>query len=196
MTDRSELHKLIAMLNRREMMASGAASAALAFSPAGAVPTPFAQLEDKGARPGVAALDTGSGKRLAYRAHERFPMCSTFKLLLVGLILHRIDQRKETLNRRIAYDASLFPSADFYAPVTRAHLAEGGMSVEALCAAAISWSDNGAANLLMESAGGPPAVTAYARALGDPVTQLDRVEPALNTAIPGDPRDTTTPAAM
>jgi beta-lactamase class A len=70
------------------------------------------------------------------------------------------------------------------------------MSVEALCAATISWSDNGAANLLMDSAGGPPAVTAYARALGDPVTRLDRVEPALNTAIPGDPRDTTTPAAM
>jgi beta-lactamase class A len=70
------------------------------------------------------------------------------------------------------------------------------MRVEALCAAAIEWSDNGVANLLMEQVGGPPAVTAYVRGLGDPLTRLDRVEPALNTAIPGDPRDTTAPDAM
>jgi beta-lactamase class A len=149
-----------------------------------------------GGRLGVAALDTGSGRRLAYRAGERFPMCSTFKLPLVGFVLHRIDTRKETPGRRLAYTERLFPPGEFYAPVTRANLREGGMTVESLCAAAIEWSDNGAANLLMESCGGAPAVTAYVRTLGDPVTRLDRVEPALNTAIPGDPRDTTAPAAM
>jgi beta-lactamase class A len=174
-----------------------AVSAAVAVTPAFAKSNPFAALESKhGGRLGVAALDTVSGKRLAYRANERFPMCSTFKLLLVGLVLHRIDARKESLERRIAYTARLFPPGEFYVPVTRAHLAQGGMSVERLCAAAIEWSDNGAANLLMEQVGGPPAVTAYVRGLGDPVTRLDRVEPALNTAIPGDPRDTTTPEAM
>src|SRR5581483_7794274 len=106
------------------------------------------------------------------------------------------DKGRESLARRLAYDASLFPDRDFYAPITRAHLGDGGMSVEALCAAAISWSDNGAANLLIDSVGSPPAVTGFARALGDPVTRLDRREIALNYFTPGDPRDTTTPGAM
>ncbi len=183
------------MLNRRELVI---ASAALPFATAGHARTsPFAMLEaKKGGRLGVAALDTGSGRRLRYRADERFPMCSTFKLLLVALVLHRADAGKEMLNRRIAYNERLFPPGDFYAPVTRANLREGAMSIAALCAAAIEWSDNGAANLLMEQVGGPPAVTAYARMLGDPVTRLDRAEPALNSAIPGDPRDTTAPGAM
>jgi beta-lactamase class A len=183
------------MLNRRDLVI---ASAALPFATAArAQSNPFAALEAQhGGHLGVAALDTGSGKRLAHRADERFPMCSTFKLLLVGLVLHRIDAGKETLNRRVAYTERLFPPGDFYAPVTRANLREGGMSIEALCAAAMEWSDNGAANLLMEQVGGPAAVTAYVRGLGDPATRLDRVEPALNTAIPGDPRDTTTPEAM
>lgn len=182
------------MLNRRELVA---VSAAWAVTPAFARSNPFAALETKhGGRLGVAALDTRSGRRLAYRAGERFPMCSTFKLPLVGFILHRIDAGKETLSRRVAYMERLFPPGEFYAPVTRANLREGGMSIEALCAAAIEWSDNGAANLLLESCGGPPAVTAYLRTLADPLTRLDRMEPMLNTAIPGDPRDTTTPEAM
>jgi len=183
------------MLNRRDLVM---ASAALPFATAVHARTnPFATLEAKhGGRLGLAALDTGSGKRLAFRAGERFPMCSTFKLLLVGLVLHRVDKQKAALNRRVAYTARLFPPGEFYAPITRAHLREQGMSIEALCAAAIEWSDNGAANLLMEQVGGPPALTAYVRTLGDPVTRLDHVEPALNSATPGDPRDTTTPDAM
>ena len=35
----------------------------------------------EGGRLGVAILDTGNGAKLAHRADERFPMCSTFKLL-------------------------------------------------------------------------------------------------------------------
>jgi beta-lactamase class A len=182
------------MLSRRDLVI---ASAALPFAAHAAPADPFAALDAKhGGQLGVAALDTGSGRRLAHRANQRFLMCSTFKLLLVALVLHRIDRGREQLGRRVAYDAMLFPPGQFYAPVTRAHLHEGGMSVDALCAAAIEWSDNGAANLLMESAGGPAAVTGYTRRLGDPVTRLDRVEPALNTFTPGDIRDTTTPAAM
>jgi beta-lactamase class A len=182
------------MLSRRKLVL---ASAALAVTPALAQSNPFAALEAKhGGHLGVTALDTGSGQRLAHRASERFAMCSTFKLVLVSLILQKVDAGKETLNRRVTYDTRLFPGADFYAPITRAHLHDGGMSVEALCAAAIVWSDNGAANLLLDSAGGPSGITRFARTLGDSVTRLDRTEPELNSAVPGDPRDTTTPAAM
>lgn len=144
-------------------------------------------------RIGVAVLDSGTGRRLAYRDGERFPMCSTFKLLLVGRVLSRVDAGRDRLDRQIAYgEADLLD----YAPITRAHVAEGRMSVSALCAAAIEYSDNTAANLLLQTVGGTAGVTSYARSIGDRMTRLDRTEPTLNTAKPGDPRDTTTPAAM
>jgi beta-lactamase class A len=154
----------------------------------------FASIEARlGGRLGVAALYPGTGKHIAHRAIERFPMCSTFKFLLVAAILSRVDANREKLDRFIRYT-----KADLldYAPITEAHVQEGGMTVSALCAAAAEYSDNTAANLLLAAIGGPPAVTRYARSLGDPVTRLDRNEPALNTAIPGDPRDTTSPSAM
>lgn len=146
-----------------------------------------------GGRLGVAALDTGTGRRLTHRAGERFPMCSTFKVLLAGAVLGRVDAGRERLDRRLPYG-----KADLlaYAPVTTARAAEGGLTMGELCAAAVEVSDNTAANLLLASIGGPEAVTAFARTLGDPVTRLDRTEPALNEARPGDPRDTTTPEAM
>jgi beta-lactamase class A len=156
--------------------------------------TQLAALERRaGGRLGVYAIDTGSGRQLAHRANERFPMCSTFKLLAVGAVLARVDAHNEDLNRRVGYgDADILA----YAPVTKAHLNIGSMTVGELCAAAIEWSDNTAANLLLHSLLGPAGVTKFARKIGDPVTRLDRDEPSLNTAIPGDPRDTTTPAAM
>jgi beta-lactamase class A len=155
---------------------------------------PFAALERRaGGRLGIYAFDTGSGRRIAYRANERFPMCSTFKLLAVGAVLARVDGRNEDLNRRVGYgDADILA----YAPVTKAHLNIGSMTIGELCAAAIEWSDNTAANLLLHSLLGPAGVTKFARKIGDPVTRLDRNEPTLNTAIPGDLRDTTTPYAM
>jgi len=146
-----------------------------------------------GGRLGVFAVDLASGSQIAHRAHERFPMCSTFKLLLVGAVLARVDERNESLARRIGYgDADMVPNS----PLTKEHLALPSMTVAELCAAAIEYSDNTAANLLLHSLLGPAGVTKFARSLGDPVTRLDRNEPSLNTAIPGDPRDTTTPAAM
>jgi beta-lactamase class A len=146
-----------------------------------------------GGRLGLYALNTGSGRQIAYRANERFPMCSTFKLLAVGAVLARVDAHNEDLNRRVGYgEADILD----YAPVTKAHLAIGSMTVGELCAAAIEWSDNTAANLLLHSLLGPAHVTQFARKIGDPVTRLDRNEPTVNTAIPGDPRDTTTPSAM
>ena len=144
-------------------------------------------------RIGVATLDTGSGKRLDYRSKERFPMCSTFKFLAAAAVLKRVDEKQEKLERFVPYDAKDILE---YAPVTKAHLKEGGMTLAALCAAAIEQSDNTAGNLLLDAIGGPVGLTNFARSLGDDITRLDRKEPELNTAIPGDERDTTTPAAM
>ncbi len=144
-------------------------------------------------RIGVAALDTGTGKRVDYRSQERFPMCSTFKFLAAAAVLKRVDQGKEKLERFVRYDAKDILE---YAPVTKAHLKDGGMTLGALCAAAIEQSDNTAGNLLLDTIGGPTGLTNFARSLGDQMTRLDRKEPELNTAIPGDERDTTTPAAM
>jgi beta-lactamase class A len=146
-----------------------------------------------GGRLGVAVLDTESGRRLAHRADERFPLCSTFKVLAAAAVLARVDAGTERLERRVAYGpADLLD----YAPVTKAHVGEGGMTLGDLCAAAIDWSDNTAGNLILQAIGGPAGLTRYARSLGDAMTRLDRDEPALNAAAPGDERDTTTPAAM
>jgi beta-lactamase class A len=146
-----------------------------------------------GGRMGIAALDTGSGKRLDYRAEERFPMCSTFKFLAAAAVLKRVDAKQEQLDRFVSYDTKDILE---YAPVTKAHLKEGGMTLGALCEAAIEQSDNTAGNLLLDAVGGPAGVMNFARRLGDQVTQLDRKEPDLNSAIPGDERDTTTPGSM
>jgi beta-lactamase class A len=145
------------------------------------------------ARIGLAALDTTSGKRLDYRSEERFPMCSTFKLLAAAAVLKRVDEKQEQLDRFIRYDAKAILE---HAPVTKAHLNDGGMTLGALCAAAIEQSDNTAGNLLLDAIGGPLGLTNFARAIGDEITRLDRKEPELNSANPGDERDTTSPAAM
>jgi beta-lactamase class A len=146
-----------------------------------------------GGRLGVAVLETGTGRRLTFRGGERFPLCSTFKVLLAAVVLARVDSGQETLDRRVP-----FSRADLvdYSPITSARVDEGGLTVEELCAAMVRDSDNAAANLLLQPLGGPPAVTAFARSLGDRRTRLDRLEPDLNSALPGDPRDTTTPMSM
>lgn len=146
-----------------------------------------------GGRLGVSVLDTASGRRLAHREHERFPMCSTFKWLLAAQVLSRVDAGHEQFDRIVRYTPNDLLE---YAPITRAHVQDGSMSVQALAEAAVEYSDNTAANLLLASAGGPNGLTAWLHQIGDPSTRLDRNEPALNTSAPGDPRDTTTPAAM
>jgi beta-lactamase class A len=149
--------------------------------------------ERTGARIGVAALDTASGKRLDYRSEERFPMCSTFKFLAAAAVLKRVDEGQEKLARFVSYTTEDILE---YAPVTKAHLKDGGMTLGALCAAAIEQSDNTAGNLLLDTIGGPGGLTNFVRTIGDKMTRLDRKEPDLNSAIPGDERDTTTLAAM
>jgi beta-lactamase class A len=146
-----------------------------------------------GGRLGVAALDVESDRRVDYRSSSLFPMCSTFKLLLAGAVLAKIDHGQESLDREIP-----LTQADIldYAPAAKALLPKGRMTVAEAGSAAVSQSDNTAANLLLGSIGGPGALTLFARSLGDRTTHLDRIEPFLNDSAPGDARDTTSPAAM
>jgi beta-lactamase class A len=154
----------------------------------------FARLEARSnSRIGVAAVDLSTNRRVEYRADERFIMCSTFKVLATAAVLKRVDENKEKLDRFVTYREAQLLS---YAPVTRAHVTEGGMTMDTLCAAAVEQSDNTAANLLLEAIGGPEKVTELARSLGDKFTRLDHTEPELNIARPGKDDDTTTPAAM
>jgi beta-lactamase class A len=146
-----------------------------------------------GGRVGVFAIDTRTGARLAHRESERFAMCSTFKWTLAAAVLARVDRQEIRLDERVHFtEADLLENA----PVTREHVTDGSMTLEALSRAAVTVSDNGAANLLLAKVGGPAGLTRFFRSLGDPVTRLDRSEPSLNSNDPGEVRDTTSPEAM
>lgn len=144
------------------------------------------------ARIGVLLRDISSDWEISYRADERFPMASTFKSLLCGAVLARVDARKEGLLRHVTYRKGDLVS---HSPVTKENLARG-MSIAGLCEATMTLSDNTAANLLLKRMGGPAALTNFLREIGDAETRLDRWETELNEAAPGDPRDTTTPRAI
>ena len=146
-----------------------------------------------GGRLGVMVLDTRTGLAIEHRADELFPITSTFKFLAAAGVLKAVDDGKAKLDDRIVYAASDVEQG--YSPITKEH-AGGGMKLEDVCAAAVAWSDNTAGNLLLRVLGGPQGLTRFARTLGDDVTRLDRTEPTLNTAIPGDKRDTTSPRAV
>lgn len=148
--------------------------------------------KDLDGRLGVFALDTATGEQLAYRADERFAFCSTFKVIAASAILAKSVQMPGLLQQRIAYTKKDLVT---YSPITEKHVG-AGMTVAELCAAALQYSDNTAANLLIANLGGTETVTAFARSIGDDAFRLDRWETELNSAIPGDLRDTTTPMAM
>jgi beta-lactamase class A len=151
------------------------------------------QLESKsGGRLGVCVLDTKTGRRIDHRGDERFPMCSTFKVLASAAILKSAGPKLDLLEQRIRFAQSDIVE---YSPVTSKHVGDG-MTLREICEAAITRSDNTAGNLLLKNIGGPEGLTRFARSLGDEVTRLDRIEPELNEAAPGDVRDTTTPNAM
>ncbi len=183
---------------RREFMLGGllampAAACLTAPARAGDAETDFADLERQhGGRLGVRVLDVGTGRRVGHRADERFAMCSTFKVLAAARVLTRVDRGEASLDRRSVFARDRVVS---YSPETGKHVDEG-MTLGEICAAALTLSDNTAGNLMLDSFGGPPELTRFARALGDGATRLDRIETGLNEATPGDPRDTTTPAAM
>lgn len=144
-------------------------------------------------RLGVHILDTSTGEEWGYRSDERFLMLSTFKFLASALVLHRVDAGKESLERRIRYTAKDLVS---WSPVTEKHVDDDGMTLGQLCEAAITISDNAAANLILSSYGGPAVLTAFAKNLGDRITRLDRNEPALNVPTLEGLMDTTSPRAM
>ena len=146
-----------------------------------------------GGRLGVAVMDTSSGARFAWRGDERFAFCSTFKFLLSAAVLDRVDRGQERLDRRIPIAASdLLPNS----PISEKFVGGDGMTVSALCEAAMTRSDNAAANLLLAGLGGPVGLTRYLRDLGDEAFRLDHFETALNDVKPGAVHDTTTPRAM
>ncbi len=142
------------------------------------------------ARLGVYAIDTGTGRLITHRADERFAHASTFKALLAAVVLRRLP---DTDRRRVVK----YTEADLleYAPITSKHVATG-MSIDALIDAAVRYSDNTAANLLLDEIGGPQGLQRQLRAIKDRTTNADRNEPALNEATPGDTRDTSTPRAL
>jgi beta-lactamase class A len=184
------------MLRSRFIIALLAAAASSQFAHAidNSSEARIAEIEKtNGPRIGIVAIDSKSGRRIEHRPDERFPMCSTFKLLAVSAVLQRIDQAKEKLDRFVPYGEKDLLE---YAPVTRLHVQEGGMTLGALCQAAIEQSDNTAANLVLQTIGGPNGVTQFARSLGDTITRLDRKEPELNDWRPNDERDTTSPSSM
>lgn len=185
-------------LTRRHALAGlGALTLLASAKPAWAIDPPAKRVADLearlGGRLGVYVSDATGRVLIAHRDGERFPMCSTFKFLLGAAALKRAEQGTIKLDQVLP-----FTKADLlsYAPVTTANVGKGGMSLHDLCAAAVTVSDNTAANVIIKAIGGPAAVTAFARSIGDNDTQLDRMEPDLNSAIPGDPRDTTTPRAI
>lgn len=189
------------MINRRQWI-SGTAALACWAQPRRAeaadgfadLPAVFARIEAaRGGRLGVAVLNTGTGQRAGYRQDERFPLGSTFKLLAAAAILARADAGQDSMDRRVRY---IRDDLVTYSPETEKHVGGDGMTLAALCEAAVILSDNTAGNLLLDALGGPQGFTAYLRSLRDGVTRLDRRETALNEARPGDPRDTTSPAAM
>jgi beta-lactamase class A len=191
------------MIDRRTFLAAaGAALAAGCYAQtpgngsAALAPPDFEPLRQRlgeGGRLGVAALDVASGRRLGHDEDSRYAMCSTFKLPLAAAILAEVERGRMSLDEEIPFTrADLLPNS----PVSEAHAARGRLPVARLCAAIVQVSDNAGANVLLRRIGGPAGLTRFCRTAGDEVTRLDRYELELNSNLPGDPRDTTSPAAM
>ncbi|ART64348.1 class A beta-lactamase [Kushneria marisflavi] len=150
--------------------------------------------QQHGGRLGVALMNVGTGAVVSHRGNERFLFNSTGKVFIAAAVLAQVDDGKASLDQRIEVKSSDLTG---WTPITEQQLGSPGMTIAELCQAAVAWSDNAAANLLIERLGGPEHVTAFLRAIGDTTTRLDRTEPALNEHDhEGDERDTTTPLAM
>ena len=188
------------MLDRRTLLGRAAllGAATVAAGPASAFQAHRVSIfdvlqKDVGGRLGVAALDTGNGQRLVYNAMERFALCSTAKLPLAAAVLAASERGSVSLDKEVAYSEGDLLA---HSPVTKAHLAQGKMTVGALIEAMLLESDNAAFNLLLPQIGGPRGATRFLQQTGDRTTRIDRPEPALNEVKDDDPRDTTTPLAM
>ncbi|MFL6844662.1 MAG: class A beta-lactamase [Allosphingosinicella sp.] len=194
------------MIDRRTLIVAGAALAAGCGAGRRGEPAPdevareasadFEAIRSTlgpGGRLGVAAIDTGSGRELRFDADSLYPLASTFKLPLAAFILRLVERGELSLDEELPF-ASGDPLDN--SPTVEANRALGRLPVRQLCAAIVEVSDNSAANILLRRTGGPAALTRFIRACGDPVTRLDRFEMELGSNLPGDPRDTTSSAAM
>jgi beta-lactamase class A len=141
---------------------------------------------------GIFAADLNSARTVAHRPDEMFAMCSTFKAYAGGRVLQMVGRGELSLDKRVFVDRV---NIVMNSPVTEPR-AGTEMTIAELCQAALQRSDNTAGNLLLQAIGGPPGITAFARSIGDQRSRLDRWEVELNSAVPGDPRDTSTPAAL
>lgn len=148
--------------------------------------------KQSGGRLGVALINTADDSQLLYRGDERFAMCSTSKTIVAAAVLKQSETQSDILQKKMAIEKADLTN---WNPVTEKYVNKE-MTLAELSAAALQYSDNTAMNKLVEHLGGPGKVTAFARSIGDTTFRLDRKEPELNTAIPGDERDTTTPLAM
>jgi beta-lactamase class A len=162
-------------------------------TPLSKIQTALAKLEtDSGVRLGLSFINSFNNTQVHYRSDERFPLCGTYKVVLVAAVFKRSMKDDGLLQQRLHYHQNDLVS---YSPITEKYT-DQGMTIYELCVAAIQYSDNGAANLLLKVIGGPTALTAFTRAIGDKSFRLDRREPELNSAVPHDLQDTTTPMAM
>ncbi|KAA6405572.1 class A beta-lactamase [Candidatus Tokpelaia sp.] len=145
------------------------------------------------ARIGIAVLDKAGGIIAAWRAYEHFPLNSTYKPLLCAALLHKVDKGALDLSDKVRFDKSRLVS---YSPVTQNFITPAAMDWRQLCRAAVEFSDNTAANLILAALGGPGEFNRFLRNMGDNITQLDHFEPDLNHIKPGDKRDSTMPVAI
>jgi beta-lactamase class A len=189
------LSKIPATIHRRNLVAALSTAVISAGAPRALAAEPELEAYEaaSGGRIGVYARNLRTGAVIAWRADQRFVMCSTFKLSLVACVLAHVDRGRERLDA-----SATFGPGDIldYAPVAKANLARGRMTVAEMCEAAVELSDNTCANLLLARVGGPAGLTAFWRSAGDRVSRLDHDEPMLNRTPPGDLHDTTTPRAM
>lgn len=181
-------------MKRRELILGSIAAGLFGRAANADATTRLERLEQHlAARIGVHAENLRTGQVFQHRSDERFAMCSTFKASLAALCLYQSDQGKLDLGEQLAFQGTdILPTSR----VTRANLSIGRMSIGDLCQAIVEHSDNTAANLLLTHIGGPSAMTAFFRDIGDTTSRLDRMEMALNSNIRGDDRDTTSPRAM
>ncbi|WAC59307.1 class A beta-lactamase [Brevundimonas sp. SL130] len=185
-------------VDRRALIAGGLSLAATACAPRTPAESPAEQEADiflsdlearHGGRLGLAALDVGGGRRVLWRAQERFPFCSTFKAFLAAATLERVQRDEEQLDRPVRITAAdLIP----HAPTTEKAVGRT-LTIRELMQAAVELSDNPAANILIREMGGIAVWRSWWPTFGDTTTVISRLEPDLNTALPNDPRDTCLP---
>jgi len=153
----------------------------------------FATLEaSSGGRLGVAAIDTATHREIQYRGDQRFPMGCTSKVMGVAAILKKSMTDSQYLQQNVKYQKKDLVN---WTPITEKFLAQG-MTVEALCGAAISYSDNTAMNLLTAKLGGPQGINRFARSIGDSSFKLDHWWPDEANGNLFNLQDSSTPNAM